>query len=358
MQVYAKQSFQNLYIVTLDYLKLRRSGDRLSHVVSCDNVEVTDAIHKKGLGMVLLTAHMSNWEVPHLEGSRRMSGMMVAQRFFVESLADWVDSIRTQYGGITVVPSEAVTKGMRALRDGQSVGVAGDQALPEGSHFYDFFGTRAWTTLTPAIWAYRTNTPIVLVLARRENSRYITHYSEPIWPDTTAPFKQEVHRLMGQALLYLEQIIAERPGEYLWLHNRWCQDVYSGIDKRFQHDFILVILPDKVDVAARVWSQLPVFEELYPRAFITLMKPTELDIEPVLVSSKGGLQIEVVNYTTLDEPLERNWKYQMVFNFSDSKKVRRHFLKLSAYQVLDLPVTSENVNCIATITRRTVKVES
>ena len=330
--------------MTFDYIKLRLKGKSLDSIVYCDNPEIAEQFYNKGQGMILYTGHLANWEMTFLEESNRMQGMMVAQRFFVAAVADWIDAIRKQFGGHTVTPDEAVSKGVKSLRQGLFVGIAGDQALPEGSHYYRFLGARAWTTVTPAVWAYRSNSPIIMVLTRRESGRYITHHSEPIWPDIKAPFKSEIQRMMGLAIKQLETAIKARPGEYLWLHNRWRQDVYKGIKNRYQHDVMLVILPNELDVASALLPQLKVLAQLYPRALITLLQPHGLTGEAPFTNSDSGLQIELQHYHSLDDVLLTDWRYQMVFNFSQCKKVQRHYLKLAAFEVIDMPVDK---SCVA-----------
>ncbi len=60
------------------------------------------------------------------------------------------------------MPKNAIRLGLKALKEGKFLGIVGDQAYPDSSYHFPLFGTRAWTATTPALLAYKSNSPLVV----------------------------------------------------------------------------------------------------------------------------------------------------------------------------------------------------
>src|ERR1700722_16573294 len=62
----AKKSFQNLMITCLEFFRFKKSHNNLSEIVTLEkNPEVENLLINKQ-GIVFLTAHQANWEIPFL----------------------------------------------------------------------------------------------------------------------------------------------------------------------------------------------------------------------------------------------------------------------------------------------------
>jgi len=213
--------------------------------------------------------------------------------------------------------------GLRALKQGKFLGIVGDQAMPESDYAFDFFGRRAWTTPAPAILSHRTKCPIMVATIKREKGKYLIHYSDPIWPNPDAPLEEEIHRMMKESLLLLEEKIRETPGQWLWQHNRWKQETAHNVYYRYRWDSILLILKEEHLLL------LPTFREIYPKAFITILAPKGSEI-PLT-------DVEKCTYENEKELFITDYRFKMVFNFSGNPRLNPHFLKQAAFHSLDIP---------------------
>lgn len=317
----AKASFQNLAITTLEYAKFSRIKNT-KNIIVCENPKLAKQLIDKGTGIIFFCGHQANWELLFLEGTQRMPGVAVGRPIKNPLLYQWIVSIREKFGGMIITPKETIKEGLRALKKGKFLGIVGDQALPESDYAFDFFGRRAWTTPAPAILSYRTGCPIMVATIRRERGKYFIHYSDPIWPNPDATMEEEIHRMMKESLLILEDDIRKRPGQWLWQHNRWKQETPDNVYYRYRWDTILMILPKDFDL-----NVLHTFREIYPKAFMTILAPLGTSI-PL-----NG--VEVLYYEKEKELFITDYRFKLVFNFSGNKKLRRHFMKQSAFEVLD-----------------------
>lgn len=321
----AKRSFQNLMITCLEFFRLKRSKGKLSEIVSIEGMEEVNDLLQKKQGVVFLTGHQANWEIPFLAATDQFPGTAIGRPIKNKWLYKWILSIREMNGGKIIMPKNALREGMRALKEGKFLGIVGDQAFPDSSYSYPLFGTRAWTTSAPALLAYKTACPIVVCCTKRLGHHYTVSGSHLIWPDLSKPLKEEVPRMMDAAIHCLETSIRERPEEWMWVHDRWKQQGIDHVKRPFRHGFILVILPVDPDLYLPL---IPLFRKIYPRSFLTFLAP-----------SQANLSVEgcaVLAYNSEEDLFVQDRRFQFVLDFYDSKRLRRHFKKLGAARALNL----------------------
>ncbi|HEX4839300.1 MAG TPA: hypothetical protein VFU89_02520, partial [Rhabdochlamydiaceae bacterium] len=145
---------------------------------------------------------------------------------------------------------------------------------------------------------------------KREFGRYTIHYSDPILPT------EDPHIQMREVLAIFEASIKERPHEWLWIHNRWKQQQPGKITKKFRHDAVAFIFPDKASAEASI----PQIRALYPREHITAFVP----------SSFASSEIEVKSF---DELLAPDYRFKLLVDFTQNLKAQKHFSKLSALNI-------------------------
>ncbi|HPE84660.1 MAG TPA: hypothetical protein PLO43_00575 [Chlamydiales bacterium] len=329
----AKASFANLAITCLEYLKLARETD-MSNLVTCINPETAQKIIDSGKGIIFFCAHQANWEILFMEAGNRMPGIAIGRPIKNARLYKWLISIRERFGGRIVEPKNAIKESLRALRAGKFVGIVGDQGMPESSYAFPFFGVRAWTTPTPAILAHRTGCPIIVATCvRLPVGRYEIHYSDPIWPEADQPLDQEIKRMMTQALGLLEESIAQNPDQWLWQHNRWKQETPSNVYYRFRKDPILIIIDNEDQL-----RHLQTFREIYPRVLLTLLAPKHL------ISKIHLSDTEIIPYRNPKETLLADYRFKLVYDLTNSSSISKHYGRLSAFEVLNIPILQKLAN--------------
>ena len=324
----AKESFHSLAITCLEYPKLMRCR-HLERIVRCTNPTIAADLMGQNKGIVFFCAHQANWELFFLYGTQKMPGVGIGKPIKNRYLYRYITQLRERFDGTIIPPNEALKKGLRALRAGKFFGIIGDQSLPESRYHFDFFGRRAWTTPLPVILAYKARCPIIVATIMREKRGYNICYSDPLWPDCNAPLEQEIERLMPQALRLLETEIAKYPGQWLWQHNRWKQETAKILYYRFRLDSLLIILPQKQRHFQDLLPHIKTFRTLYPKAFITLLVPTAYQKQVHLPDA------ELLTYSEPKDLFLNDYRFKLVFNFSGEQKLKRHFLRQSAFEVLD-----------------------
>ena len=317
----AKKSMQNSMRVLLEYFRLKGSKGNLEEIAVEDNPEVVDESLRAGRGLIIFTGHQSNWEILFLLLSSRLSGACIGRPIANKLLYEFILSVREIYGGRVIAPKKAIPACVKELKQGNFVAIAGDQGMPNSSYSYPFLGTRAWNTTSPALLSYKTGAPIIVSTVRFEGGKYHMHHEKPIFPNLDTSLKLEVTRLMDIVMGYFENVVSTYPEQWLWQHRRWKQQPVNNIKKHYRYDFILIILPEN---ASDFYDTLKALREIYPRGFFTILSSGPLEYSDA----------KIIRYdNTINEVLLRDWSFQLVFDFTDSPVVKKHYLKLGAWYV-------------------------
>ena len=318
----AKGSFQSLMITCLEYAKFAKDP-KVTKRFHCENPEYAQSLIDQGQGVIFFCAHQANWEALFIEGTQRMPGVAIGNNQKNPYLTKWVNSIRERFGGKIIPPKLSVKEGMRAIKQGKFLGIVGDQALPGNGIHTPFLGTPAWTSPLPAILSYKLNCPTIFASIKRKKGRYYIHYSDPIWPSKEASLQDETMRIMSALLRQLEQSIAESPDQWMWQHNRWKQETPDNVYYQFRHESIAIILPE--DSFDRFAPLIPLFEQIYPHAFLTLIHPED----KALPSFRGT----TLHYGPSASPYRDDLRVKLIFDFTNNRKLKKHYLKTGTLEV-------------------------
>ena len=186
-----------------------------------DNVR--DAL-KGGRGAIALSLHLGNFElfpkstplfgIPSVALGRPMRNRLLYRRVLEH---------RTRTGTRILETRNAVRPILRALRDGNLVGILNDQYGGRSKGVYaPFFGYRCLTAAGVATLALRTGVPVVLVYVYREGP---DAHVATLDPALDLPRTGNVERDIVEATTIMnrefERVIRAHPEQWLWGHRRF-----------------------------------------------------------------------------------------------------------------------------------------
>ncbi len=319
----AKASLGNLCITALEYGKLSQEK-RIENIAVCVNPEEANHILAQGKGVIFFCAHQANWEILFLEGTSRMKGVAIGQPIENKFLYNWVMKMREKFGGKIINPDQAVKEGLRALKKNMFLGIVGDQGMPDSGFSCQFLGRSAYTSPLPALLSHRSGAPIIVATILRKQGKYFIHYSPSLSPDPSLSREDDVQRLMKNTLYILEESIKNHPDQWLWQHNKWKQQGGHTIRRKYRHDTMAIILPYNCE---DLLKELLILRKLYPTEWITCFAPLGTEVPKDFAS-------EIIYYKDSSGYMPRDYRFKLIFNFTDDHNVEKHFLHLAAFQVL------------------------
>jgi KDO2-lipid IV(A) lauroyltransferase len=196
----------------------------IQQYVSISGSEHLQAALRLGHGVVLLTAHMGNWEW--------MAAALSYAGFPITTIAK--PQPNPQYTRIlnefrTMVGLEVFNRGTsemikaaRALKKGKVLGFLADQDGGTDGVIFEFLGKKASSPVGPAYFSKTFNAVIVPVFTyhRPQGGHHVVikppvayeHYSDPI---------QEIYHNTKRMTRIIEDAIKAHPDEWLWFMKRW-----------------------------------------------------------------------------------------------------------------------------------------
>jgi len=178
-------------------------------------------------GIVVLTAHFSNWELAAHFLAKHNLPMLAVGRKGNNSYIDRHITLpfRTKYGNTPVTKKQAMLAMAKRLKKGLAVGLLIDQKSGHiNSAKVDFFGIPAETTLSVAQLKLKFDPKIVpIFIARQKNGKYKMYIEDPIEykAEEIEDKEAKLVKLTQKYTLAIENIIRQYPSQWFWMHNRW-----------------------------------------------------------------------------------------------------------------------------------------
>lgn len=178
-------------------------------------------LYAQGRGVLVLTAHINNYELLLTWAARHFPMTVVTKRIRPESLNDFFIAKR-KADRINVLPARGSYRGIfKALKDGGCVGFVMDQNMKHDEGvFVTFFGRPACTTPGLAMLSAHAQAPVLPVCLIRNGDRYTLK----AFPVMAPPPDREIKTLHDATQRYsnvIEQMIREQPEAWIWMHKRW-----------------------------------------------------------------------------------------------------------------------------------------
>ncbi|NQT00216.1 MAG: lysophospholipid acyltransferase family protein [Candidatus Omnitrophica bacterium] len=180
---------------------------------------------KLGKGVLLVGAHLGNWE---------LGATVLSLLGYKISVVAWTHKNRSisnfflqqrQSKGIGVIPLGTAIRGTQAaLKENSSVALLGDVdfAQPERGVPVKLFGRETVMPKGPAVLALRTGAPIVPAFVLREkNNSFRFILGTPMIYSPSGNWEYDSTKLTEALAKVIESYIAQDPGQWFMLTPRW-----------------------------------------------------------------------------------------------------------------------------------------
>jgi KDO2-lipid IV(A) lauroyltransferase len=221
-----REAFANLGRVVAESAQLENLAEEevLARTTVVGEENLRQALRTSKAGVIVITAHVGNWELLGRAMALRGYPLTVVYRSrenpYIESfLKEW----RTKLGFDVIARGVAARGVLRALRAGRVVALQLDQNVNrrEGV-FVPFFGRLACTRTGPSRIAMRTGAPVIPAFIRRvdrgPNHLILVH---PPLELVAADEPDAVARNLCLINAAIESAVRAAPDQWTWSHRRW-----------------------------------------------------------------------------------------------------------------------------------------
>ncbi len=180
--------------------------------------DVVEAARSHGRGLIMLTPHIGCFEIMPQYVSLKFPLTVLYRSPRFATLEPAMRAGRTR-PGMRLAPADVsgVRLLLKALRNGEAVGILPDQVPAQGDgDWANFFGRPAYTMTLAARLAQRTSAPVVMTYGIRlpRGAGYEISF-EPMPPRDP---EESPARQLNRAL---EKVIRRYPEQYMWSYNRY-----------------------------------------------------------------------------------------------------------------------------------------
>lgn len=189
--------------------------------------KLDEIVKNSPLGVIVVTAHFSNWELAAHFLAKNGLPMLAVGRKGNNQLIDTKITIpfRNKYGNQAVSKKKAMLAMAKRLKAGKAVGLLIDQkAGNKNSAMVPFFDHPAKTTLSVASLKLKFDPVVIpIFIVRDRDGLYEMIINEPV--DYVAEeIEDKEKKLDAMTLKYnqsIEDVIRQYPEQWFWMHNRW-----------------------------------------------------------------------------------------------------------------------------------------
>ena len=220
-----KLTYQHYMVLMFEFLRQRYIKTK-SIKVNIDNI--TRELLSSNKGMILMTAHLGNWEmiIPILSQYKKSTIIVKVQRNLG---GDKFLNETRNFKNITLLPMKASKRKMiDALMSGEVLALASDQNAGSRGIEVPFFGSKASIPKGAAYFYHKTKCPIVVgfCILKKDFSYEFKLRSIGIEEnfDNTEDLFFSIHQTYCSLL---EDEIRKNPEQYFWFHKKWDRRLYN-----------------------------------------------------------------------------------------------------------------------------------
>ena len=228
-----RRCYAHLGAEAVAVFRLARTGRReVRERTRVTGLEVVEAAVGEGRGVIILSAHLGNWEVGGAALVARGFPLDVVVARQRNELFDRYLTRSRERLGFGIIPRSEGRRGvLAALKAGRLAGILGDQDARRAGVFVDFFGHPASTARGPAVLALRSGALVVTLFAVRLpgwRPRYHVYLEalddEAAQGGTGGGRGGRAARVAAMTQAFttrIEEYVRRYPDQYFWLHKRW-----------------------------------------------------------------------------------------------------------------------------------------
>ena len=223
-----RESYVHMGKSVVEFARVTRLRPQLESLVSIEGRERLDEALRRGKGVLLMTAHMGNWE---LAGARLAADYRVAPIYTPQRNKDGVNDLiveRRAHVGMKMIPSEGLglREVFRVLRQGGILIFLQDLDARKEGISVPFLGLPASTAVGIVKMHRKFGAPVVPAVAlRNADGVHHTIHIQKILSDAGDedgnPFGMNVEKSLKMCNNILSQWVMEYPEQWMWLLDKW-----------------------------------------------------------------------------------------------------------------------------------------
>jgi len=188
-----------------------------------DSRKMLEEYFNSGKSFFLLSGHFGNWELfasfPLFFG-KDIHAMAKPMRN--KYVSDWINGSRQKLGLSVVLLGSSIRELYKVFKENGIVLSIGDQRGPIEGVRVNFFGKSTAVFNGTAVFALKTNAPIVMTfIVRQDDLNYKVVAQVLEYKDIEGTEEEKIQIISQRYFTYLEKIVRQYPDQWFWMHKIW-----------------------------------------------------------------------------------------------------------------------------------------
>jgi KDO2-lipid IV(A) lauroyltransferase len=218
------QLFHNFAKYLVDFLRFKKLNiDYIKKNVKIVNLEYIDEGLKGGKGVIVVTAHLGNWELGGVVVSmigHSLSTVALAHKSKI--VTDFFNAQRESKGLKVFLLGNAAKGCIRVLRDNEILALVGDRDFTEGGRLLDFFGKPSFFPEGPAVFSLHTGAAIIPgFMLRNEDDSFSLVFEKPLQYEVTGDRDKDLDTIITKYKSTFEKYIRFYPDQWYMFRRFW-----------------------------------------------------------------------------------------------------------------------------------------
>jgi len=218
--------FRNFAKYLADFFRFEKLNLEYIHKnIKLENLHYFDQALAKGKGVVVLTAHLGNWE---------LGGVVIAQLGYpfwavalphkIKKVNDFFDKQRNRKGVEVIAMGKAVRSCITEIKNNHMVALVGDRDFSEKGIIIDLFGKPTHFPQGPAALSLMTGAEIVPgFMLRDPDDSFTLHIEKPVEFNPSGDRKKDLADLIIVYKDILEDYIRKYPQQWYVFRKFWVE---------------------------------------------------------------------------------------------------------------------------------------
>lgn len=220
-----RRVFENLGITLLEILQLRGlTAEEIGARIRIDGREHIASGMACPTGVVIVSAHLGNWEMAPLFFAAAYGPIdLVARNVRPQPLDRWMTRFRTRFGNRIINKQGGLAQMTRSLRAGNALGLLVDQGTKRSEGVrVRFFDHDVSATPAAVLLAMRCRCPVYAAFTVREESGGFRLIVFPeIRLERSRDLRADLVANTQKVLGIIEEMVRAYPEQWFWLNKRW-----------------------------------------------------------------------------------------------------------------------------------------
>jgi lauroyl/myristoyl acyltransferase len=215
--------FRNFAKYLVDFFRFEKIDAEYIKNNILENIRYFDDALKKGKGVIVLTAHLGNWELGGVVTA------LLGYPFWAVALPhkdrrvnNFFNSQREKKGMRVIQLGKAVKACLNLLKENKMVALVGDRDFSVKGFTLDFFGKDTFFPEGPAAFSLKTGSAIVPgFMLRNKDDTFTLRIERPLEFTPSGNKNNDLRQIIGKYKLIFEDYIRKYPEQWYMFRKFW-----------------------------------------------------------------------------------------------------------------------------------------